>query len=213
MCPARANRPQAATHQQGAAEVIGHGQRVAVVPVAGLELPLEVGGPHFISRVGTHRATPDASSGACGARLRSASASRGSAFGVQRNARCAMSKARGSAAGHRRRTATFVRHSSFSVSPQGALGERALPAPLGVPRSAFDVRRSTFGVRAAFSVPRTGRAGGARPTGPARRSAFVVRRSALSATRYPVPGTRYPVPGTRYPLPGTRYPLPGILPC
>ncbi len=39
---------QAATHEQRATEVIGDGQRIAVLPVAGFELAFEIGGPHLI---------------------------------------------------------------------------------------------------------------------------------------------------------------------
>ena len=42
---------QPVTDEQRATEVIGHGQRIAVLPIAGFELAFEIGGPHLIRRV------------------------------------------------------------------------------------------------------------------------------------------------------------------
>jgi hypothetical protein len=50
----RPHRGQAATDEQGATEVILHGQRIAVAVVTRLELPIEVGRPHLIGRLALH---------------------------------------------------------------------------------------------------------------------------------------------------------------
>ena len=42
------HRAQAVARQHAAAEVIGHGERIAVLAIAGAELALEVGGPDLI---------------------------------------------------------------------------------------------------------------------------------------------------------------------
>ena len=54
----RLHGAQAVAREQAAAEVIGHGERIAVVPVAGPELALEVGGPHLIGLLRRTGAAP-----------------------------------------------------------------------------------------------------------------------------------------------------------
>src|SRR5216684_2887788 len=49
------HRRESTAHQQGPAEMIGHGQGIAVLSIARLELPFEIGGPHLIRVVSLHR--------------------------------------------------------------------------------------------------------------------------------------------------------------
>ncbi len=51
----RLHRPESPTHQQGPAEMIRHRQGIAVLSIARLELPFEIGGPYLIRMVALHR--------------------------------------------------------------------------------------------------------------------------------------------------------------
>src|ERR1700692_3987529 len=52
---ARAVFTDGSPRQHLPAEMIGHGQGIAVLSIARLELPFEIGGPHMIRAVGLHR--------------------------------------------------------------------------------------------------------------------------------------------------------------
>ncbi len=54
----RLHRAESPTHQQAAAEMIGHRQRIAVLAIARLELPFEVGRPHLIRVVASAPGRP-----------------------------------------------------------------------------------------------------------------------------------------------------------